>query len=149
VWRQMISGWTDAATFTDPASEAAIRKCEEALGQKLPDDLASLLRESNGVLGEDDVDLVWSVERIIDDNLMFRTDPDFATLYMPFEPLLFFADAGDGNQFAFVMRDRPADVFAWEHETDSRTMIAPSLASYLESAATVPDVRSASSTKSQ
>lgn len=128
----MISGWTAAATFADPASAAAISRCEAALGHALPTDLANLLRESDGVLGEDDLDLVWPVERIIEDNTLFRTDPDFATLYMPFEPLLFFADDGGGNQFAFVMRDRPADVFAWDHETDSRTMIAPSLAGYLE-----------------
>ncbi len=49
--------------------------------------------------------------------------PDFANLYMPFEAMLFFADAdaGNGDQFAFVIRDRPADVFVWDHETDSRT----------------------------
>jgi hypothetical protein len=63
---------------------------------------------------------------------MLRSSPDFANLYMPFEAMLFFADAGNGDQFAFVIRDRPADVFVWDHETDSRTMIAPSLATYLE-----------------
>jgi hypothetical protein len=30
------------------------------------------------------------------------------------------------------MRDRPADVFLWDHETDSRTMVAPRLAAFLE-----------------
>jgi hypothetical protein len=63
---------------------------------------------------------------------MFRRDPDFARLYMPFQPLLFFADAGNGDQFAFVMRDRPTDVFVWDHESDSRQMVAPRLATYLE-----------------
>ena len=63
---------------------------------------------------------------------MFRRDPEFARLYMPFEPLLFFADAGNGDQFAFVIRDRPADVFVWDHESDSRSMVAPGLATYLE-----------------
>jgi hypothetical protein len=66
------------------------------------------------------------------DNVEFRADATFARLYMPLEPLLFFADAGNGDQFAFVMRDRPADVFVWHHETDSRTMVAPGLATYLE-----------------
>lgn len=67
------------------------------------------------------------LERIKNDNLAFRADPDFASRYMPFGPLLFFADAGNGDQFAFVLRDRPTDVFVWAHETDSRTWIAPSL----------------------
>jgi cell wall assembly regulator SMI1 len=132
MWRARILGWTDQATFNDPASDGAIRACEVALGQTLPRELADLLRESNGVEGEYGLGLIWPIERIRDDNLRFRTSAEFAALYMPFEPLLFFADAGNGDQFAFVMRDRPPDVFAWDHETDSRTVVAPSLATYLE-----------------
>lgn len=82
--------------------------------------------------GEYGLGLVWPIERIQGDNLMLRSSPDFANLYMPFEPMLFVADAGNGDQFAFVIRDRPTDVFVWDHETDSRTMVAPSLATYLE-----------------
>lgn len=132
MWREKILGWAADAAFHTGTSVAAIRACEAALGQTLPRDLAELLRESDGVKGEYGLDLVWPVERIRTDNLEFRTDATFARLYMPFEPLLFFADAGNGDQFAFVMRDRPADVFVWDHETDSRTMVAPSLATYLE-----------------
>jgi hypothetical protein len=132
MWRERISGWTGGASFHQGASEAAVRACEAALDQRLPADLVGLLRESNGVDGEYGLGLVWPVERIQADNLRFRTDATFAGLYMPFEPLLFFADAGNGDQFAFVMRDRPADVFVWDHETDSRTMVAPSLATYLQ-----------------
>jgi hypothetical protein len=132
VWREAILGWTDEASFNAPASEAAVHACGAALGQTLPPALADLLRESNGVEGEYGRGLIWPVERIMEDNLVFRADADFASLYMPFDPLLFFADAGNGDQFAFVMRDRTADVFVWDHETDSRTMVAPSLATYLE-----------------
>lgn len=132
MWLERIVGWTGGATFHEPAAEAAIHACEAALDQTLPRDLVDLLRESNGVDGRYGLGLVWSVERIQADNLLFRTDGAFARLYMPFEPLLFFADAGNGDQFAFVMRDRPLDVFVWDHETDSRTMVAPSLATYLE-----------------
>jgi SMI1-KNR4 cell-wall len=132
VWRERILGWTAEATFNDGASEAAIDACETALGQTLPRELVALLRESDGVEGEYGLGLVWPVERIMKDNVQFRSDTTFARLYMPFEPLLFFADAGNGDQFAFVMRDRPSDVFVWDHETDSRTMVAPGLATYLE-----------------
>jgi hypothetical protein len=132
MWRERILGWAVDATFNDGASQAAIGACETALGQTLPRELADLLRESDGVEGEYGLGLIWPVERIKKDNLEFRANVTFATLYMPFEPLLFFADAGNGDQFAFVMRDRPADVFVWDHETDSRTMVAPSLATYLE-----------------
>lgn len=132
VWRDRILDWTDQAAFNHAATEEAIQACQTALSQELPRELADLLRESNGVEGEYGAGLIWPVERIRDDNLTFRTNAEFAALYMPFEPLLFFADAGNGDQFAFVMRSRPADVFVWDHETDSRTMVAPSLATYLE-----------------
>jgi hypothetical protein len=132
VWQERISGWTDDVTFHEGASEVAIHACEAALGQVLPPDLNELLLETNGVDGEFGLGLIWPIERIHADNLGFRTNATFTSLYMPFQPLLFFADAGNGDQFAFVMRDRPADVFVWDHETDSRTMVAPNLGTYLE-----------------
>lgn len=132
MWRQRISQWASYAEFHDGATEAAIRECEAALGQRLPRDLAELLGETDGVDGEFGPGLIWPVAQIRRDNLMFRSNIDFGKLYMPFEPLLFFADAGNGDQFAFVMRDRPADVFVWDHETDSRSMVAGSLALYLQ-----------------
>jgi hypothetical protein len=49
--------------------------------------------------------------------------------------LLFFGDAGNGDQFAFTIVDgavRRRKVFAWDHEDDSRTWVAPSLDKYLE-----------------
>lgn len=132
MWRERIERWTGEARFFAPATDEEIRSCETALGQNLAGDLGQLLRESNGVDGEFGLGLVWPVERIREVNLRFRRDGDFARLYMPFDPLVFFADAGNGDQFAFVIRDRPADVFAWDHETDSRRMVAPSLATYLQ-----------------
>ena len=66
------------------------------------------------------------------DNVELRTTPTFAELYMPFDPLLFFADAGNGDQFAFVVQPPGRDhVFAWNHEDDSRNWVAPGLAEYL------------------
>ena len=46
-----------------------------------------------------------------------------------------FADAGNGDQFAFPIVGgsiRGTDVFAWDHENDSRSWVAPSLQTYLE-----------------
>ena len=79
--------------------------------------------------------MVWSIERIVEDNLHFRRNAQFAELYMPFDSLLFFADAGNGDQFAFPIVGRSfrgSDVFAWDHENDSRSWVAPSLQTYLE-----------------
>jgi len=45
---------------------------------------------------------------------------------------LFFADAGNGDQFALVPMTTRPEVFAWSHEDDSRTWVAPGLAKYLD-----------------
>lgn len=56
--------------------------------------------------------------------MIFRQSVDFRELYMPFDCLLFIADAGNGDQFAYsivggaIRRD---DIFAWDHENDSRS----------------------------
>lgn len=131
VWIELIRGLEPDAEFQSPAADEAILACEQTLGHRLGPDLAALLRETNGVHGKYGLGLIWPIEQIAADNDAFRTSPDFAKLYMPFDPLLFFADAGNGDQFAFVLRDQRRDVFVWDHETDSRTWIAPGLTEYL------------------
>jgi SMI1-KNR4 cell-wall len=131
-WIDRIGGWTPEADFAPPATTQDLKACERELRHPLPPDLRQLLLESNGVEGEYGLGLIWSAGRIAADNVMFRRSPQFARLYMPFDPLLFFADAGNGDQFGFVLRDDRRDVFVWNHETDSRTWAAPSLAAYLE-----------------
>ncbi|MFC7263412.1 SMI1/KNR4 family protein [Streptomyces lutosisoli] len=98
---------------------------------RLPDELADLLRETDGIEGPDGVDTVWDLEQIVEQNLLFRSDPSFAELYMPFEPLLFFGGNGGGDQFAFVRTPPRADIFVWDHEDDSRRWAARDLRDYL------------------
>lgn len=73
--------------------------------------------------------------------------PDATDLFLwripPFDPLLFFGDAGNGDQYGFVILDgvvRQGDVFVWNHENDSRSWVAPSLERYLDwaSSGTLP-----------
>ncbi len=134
-WRELVQRLTPDCEFSPPASPVQITAAEQGLCAALPADLRSLLSESNGIAGEYGLGLVWPVERIAADNLAFRANADFAELYMPFDPLLFFADAGNGDQFAFCLlagEVRKDDVFVWNHEDDSRTWAAPSLERYLE-----------------
>lgn len=131
MWTTLITELPDETTLHPPALESAIGECQKLLGHQLPDQLAALLRESNGVDGEYGLGLIWPIERITADNLAFRQNPEFARIYMPFGPLLFFADAGNGDQFALVPHTNRPDVFAWDHENDSRTWVAPGLAEYL------------------
>ncbi|MFI9262687.1 SMI1/KNR4 family protein [Streptomyces sioyaensis] len=132
VWTETVAALPGTAVFQSPAPESSLTRCATTLGHPVPTALAALLRESNGIEGEYGDGLIWSAERITSDNQRLREDTELATLYMPFDPLLFFADAGNGDLFALLPTiDRP-DVFVWNHEDDSRTWVAPSLAKYLE-----------------
>lgn len=135
MWRDFITSLTNDATFADGATQSSIAETEAALAIEFPEQLRSLLLESNGVLGEYDLGLVWSLDRIRDENLYFRNNSDFADLYMPFEHLLFFGDAGNGDQFAYPIQNgkiHRSDVFVWDHETDDRRWVAGSLKQYLQ-----------------
>jgi hypothetical protein len=121
--------------FAPGASDEHLDAAERDLHTTLPADLRDCLRESDGIEGEHGLGLIWPTARIVADNLRFRESADFRRLYMPVDHLLFFGDAGNGDQFGFaILADsiRKDDVFAWDHENDSRTWVAPNLRRYLE-----------------
>lgn len=124
-----VSGW-GTVTFAEPATGEAIQEMQTRLGDVLPLELRDLLMESDGLIDVDGVDCLWPVERIGVDNELFRTEPSFAQLYLPFEGLVFFADAGDGDQFAVCLRGA-GGVFAWNHENDSRLWVAQGVMEFL------------------
>jgi len=100
----------------------------------LPDYLRDLLLETNGIWGPSGSGLIWAAEKIISENITFRTFSDFRELYMPFDHLFFFADDGSGDQFAFRIlagKIRYQDVYRWVHENDSREWFAGDLRDYL------------------
>lgn len=132
-WRTFLSDLSAHCKFAAPSPERELAHAVRELGA-LPADLCDLLRESNGVLGEYGSGLVWPVEQIRADNKRFRAHPDFPELYMPFDCLLFFADAGNGDQFAFRVLGGQIDenVYAWNHENDNRVWVASSFQQYLE-----------------
>jgi len=135
MWKELVQSLATDYKFSPPASTIEIAMAEKQLGVELPDDLRQLLLETDGIDGEYGLGLIWPLGRIVKDNLLFRTSEDFQELYMPFDPLLFFADAGNGDQFAFPILKhsiRQPNIFIWNHENDSRLWVAPSLAKYLE-----------------
>ncbi|MFF3109431.1 SMI1/KNR4 family protein [Kitasatospora sp. NPDC057904] len=132
MWHELILELAPGAELGAPAADDTLAEVERALGQRVPPDLADLLRECDGVVHRG-LDVVWDAARIARENGEFRTTLDFRQLYMPFEPLMFFGDNGGGDQFAFVRTpERDHDVFVWDHETDSRSMVAGRLRHYLE-----------------
>jgi hypothetical protein len=135
MWRNFIQSLSSDCTFNPPCAFASLDIAQERLQIEFPDELRALLSESDGAMGKWGLGLVWPVERIVADNLLYRTNTDFRELYMPFDCLLFFADAGNGDQFAFSICGgaiQRTDIFAWNHENDSRSWVAPSLRTYLE-----------------
>ncbi|MFD0688093.1 SMI1/KNR4 family protein [Actinomadura fibrosa] len=134
MWRELIEKHTPQARFASPAAERALRRAEETLGHLLPDDLAELLGETDGVVDANGYNLVFSVEQLVQGNLEMRTYPALKRLYMAFDQLLFFSDIpGDGSLFAYALvpEGRP-DVFVWDHRTDGRRCVAPSLEHFIE-----------------
>ncbi|GHF43845.1 SMI1/KNR4 family protein [Streptomyces morookaense] len=134
MWREVLESTGHTVELREPASRATLDDIESRLGQPVPDDLKQLLLETDGVEDEFGSEIIWSCERILQDNRAFRTNESYADLYMPFDSLMFFGDNGGGDQFAFVRTPQRQDVFVWEHETDSRNWVCPSLENYLRRA---------------
>jgi len=136
MWKETILKFSAACEFADPAHPFEIEKCEKQLGLKLPSTLQSLLRETNGVYdSESAMNIAWDVEEIARENRDYRTNPEYRDLYMPFDHLIFFAGAGNGDLFAFTLtatKQIRDDIFVWNHEDDSRTWVAPDLKTYFE-----------------
>lgn len=135
MWIEKINEYCSSCEFFPPAKPYELAVAENKLQLKFHPHLAAALLESNGVLGVYGLGLLWNVDRILADNLYFRGNQDFKKLYMPFDHLLFFADAGNGDQFAFAIQDgeiRRDDIFVWNHEEDSRVWVAPHLLRYFE-----------------
>lgn len=131
MWKEAAAEALPEVEFRAPVDATALAEGERRLGRGLPAQLAALLSETNGIVGEYGTDVVWSLDRIVEQNLLFWSPDTFPGLYMPFEPLLFFGDDGGGDQFAFVLTPERPDIFVWDHEDDSRVWAARELEDYL------------------
>ncbi|MEU5535383.1 SMI1/KNR4 family protein [Streptomyces sp. NPDC020362] len=133
MWRELASEFPEVE-LQDPAAPDVLAAVEEYLGQPLPESLRELLTETDGIDGDYGTEVVWTAEKVLEENRSFRTDEQFRNLYLPFDALMFFGDNGGGDRFAFVCAPARDEIFVWDHETDSRTWVASSLESYVRSA---------------
>lgn len=134
MWKNTIHSISPNLSLKKPATKDELAEVHKNLQVELPNDLNQLLQETNGVEGEYG-DFIWSTSKIKTENMNMRNIVDFKGLYMPFDCLLFFADAGNGDLFGYsilngiVQRD---DIYVWNHENDSRTWVAPSLETFMK-----------------
>lgn len=96
MWREIV-GEFESAELRSGVDAGVLDRIEVELSQPIPRDLRSFLIESNGLEDEYGTEIVWSAERILDDNRSFRGDEQYRSLYMAFDPLLFFGDNGGGT----------------------------------------------------
>jgi hypothetical protein len=146
VWRQFIrdrhpelepiGGAEPGPEFFPGATPQELEAVERQVGVLLPASLKELLAESNGVLSIFGTHLIWTTGEIVRTNREMRVSPGYQERYMPFEPLLFFADAGvDGIRFAFGLiqgQIKREDIYSWNPIDDSRKWQAPSLKTYID-----------------
>lgn len=135
MWRELIERLDAEATFHAPAALEQLHDAESRLGVALPAELGDLLLETNGAEVAYGVGLVWSAEEIARRNLDMRREwrrGEWARV-MPFDHLLFFGELGNGDlvYFPITLEGVSNRVFLWDHEDDSRTCEATSLADWL------------------
>lgn len=137
-WKEIVEKHRGALGFAPPAGLRDLEAAEAKLGA-FPDDLRALLLQSNGVRDQVGYRTIWSIEEIVKQNVLFRSNLDFRELYMTFDSLLFFGEFGNGDQFAHAVhadgKVRKPDILVWDHETDERLWMAAGLARFLERAA--------------
>ncbi|WP_080967616.1 SMI1/KNR4 family protein [Priestia megaterium] len=119
--------------YGEPASIEDIEVLEKLFSIQIPKELRSLLYETNGVNDSYGYSLIWSIEKIIRENL--NLGERLEDIYLPFNNLLFFADARNDDMFGYSISDRSIkqnDIYLWNHENNEQTQIAPSLNDFVE-----------------
>ncbi len=121
-----------------PATVEQIAELEQSLQVILPDEMREFYLQTNGIteelagigiIGY----LVLPIERVIEDNLSFRSREN--QTYLPFETLLLVSPNGFGDYYGYRVQDGKiitTDIIAWDHENDRRIQIAASLKELIE-----------------
>ena len=136
-WKTLFLALPGEIDLQQAATETMISHAESQLSIRFHEDLRGALLSANGVSDRSNYSsLLWPVEKIVEENLAYRSNSSFRELYMPFDNLLLFADSGNGDLFAYaIMADGNAayraDIFLWDHEPDGRVWFAGRLESYI------------------
>lgn len=122
------------AIFSKPANAEQIEKLEQHFKRRIPFELESLLKASNGIVGAGNEKFLWSVDEIIEINTRLRTESEFTEHFSPFDKYLYFSGTTENFLFGYPYYgssnylDLPdstslmgLEVYAWRRKTDSRS----------------------------
>ena len=133
MWKDLIQNISTGCVYGEPASIEDIEVLEKLFSIQIPKELRSLLYETNGINDSYGYSLIWSIEKITRENL--NLGERLEDVYLPFNNLLFFADARNGDMFGYSISDRSIkqnDIYLWNHRNNEQTQIAPSLNDFVE-----------------
>ncbi|MGN7942529.1 SMI1/KNR4 family protein [Virgibacillus sp. 6R] len=135
MWKGYLSSISKECQFKAPATETEILSIKKDLNIDLPKKLADLYYETNGVYGNYGISFIWSLEQMIKENLFFWTLHEHKESMKPLDTFLFFSDAGNGDLFGYSIGNgniQYEDIYLWNHEDDSRSIIASSLEEFIK-----------------
>jgi len=133
MWKDLIQNISTGCIYGEPASIEDIEVLEKLFSIQIPKELRNLLYETNGINDSYGYSLIWSIEKITRENL--NLGERLEDVYLPFNNLLFFADARNGDMFGYSISDRSIkqnDIYLWNHRNNEQTKIAPSLNDFVE-----------------
>jgi SMI1-KNR4 cell-wall len=96
---------------------------------------ADLYNQTNGVYGNNGISFIWSIEQLIRENIFLRTIHEQRDFIKPLDTFLFFSDGGNGDLFGYSIVNgsiQNEDIYVWNHEDDSRSVIAISLEEFIK-----------------
>lgn len=131
MWWELIKTASPDYALNQPIREQEIYFVERALGVEFPETLRQLLQEANGGTDQDAQWVLWELAKIEKGNQELR----HADTHMPVHHLLFFAEDGNHNLYAFGIIGRTVRldrVYLWRRDDDSRICVANSLEEFLE-----------------
>ncbi|MFS0688827.1 SMI1/KNR4 family protein [Sporosarcina sp. 179-K 8C2 HS] len=136
MWKDYLISISKECQFKAPATEADILLIKRDLDIDLPKKLADLYKETNGVFGNYGSSFIWSTEQMVKENLFFGATIHEQDVSMrSLDTFLFFSDAGNGDLFGYSIENGRAqndDIYVWNHEDESRRVIASSLEEFLK-----------------
>jgi len=134
MWLDYLDSISKECQFEAPATEREILSIKKELNIDLPVKLADLYHQTNGIYGNYGISFVWSIEQMVKENLFFWTLHEHKDTMKSLVTFLFFSDAGNGDLFGYLIVNgeiQTEDIYVWNHEDDSRRVIASSLEEFI------------------